>query len=230
LTDRHHHDNGHHPRNKIEQGYGKRMAEETNDTFPPFHNGSSSNNNNKQDFLSKKKVATMHRISVPVRSCSSLFQPTQHKHKQTSKCQHQPLITPQQPHQSILSLGEHPHYHYHQHRHQSVAFSSLPSSTSSLQLSGDSPGYGNTAAAHRQRVPGFETPLVMPSRARSVFRMMDLQQKEQKAILAWRNTVTQLDKEKEHYYHHRRQPVKSAIPCNVSFLQLDSLDLMIFHV
>jgi hypothetical protein len=59
--------------------------------------------------------------------------------------------------------------------------------------------------------------------------MMDLQQKEQKAILAWRNTVTQLDKEKEHYYHHRRQPVKSAIPCNVSFSKLESLDLMILH-
>ncbi|KAI8342985.1 Dbl homology domain-containing protein [Chlamydoabsidia padenii] len=59
----------------------------------------------------------------------------------------------------------------------------------------------------------------MPSRARSVFGMMDLQQKEQKAILVWRNTITELEKQ-ENLYSHRRVPSQLDDKTEIKWLAL----------
>ncbi|ORZ23638.1 Dbl homology domain-containing protein [Absidia repens] len=123
-------------------------------------------------------------------------------------------------------------YHHHSPMNGSGS-TSLPSSTCSLQLStnhnndGNSVVYGNSSSPNggggnsgktgRKRLTSFESPLLLPSRARSVLGMKDHQQKEEKAMMAWRTTVTQLDQEEKNQQNnslsaHRQQQVQWNIP------------------
>ncbi|KAI8086226.1 uncharacterized protein BX664DRAFT_153167 [Halteromyces radiatus] len=136
-----------------------------------------------------KKVGTMHRISVPVRSCSSLFQQQQQQNSITSSDIKSSSIS------SSSSSSKQP------------LFTSLPSTpTGSISFQWQ-------PQQSRKRLTSLESPL-LPSRARSVFGKLDHQQKEQKAILAWRTTVTQLIQQKEECQQQEKQqqwPLSSCV-------------------